>query len=258
MDQNHDAAVATSHVPVAPLPYRPQSSPARSDKSTMNLYTNRHSHERPRQFRSRSQSRSPSAHSACASTCPAMTSASATLVAIARTTATQHHSRSRSASPDLAPPCAPRDPHRNPRAVDAAARMLGLPGGFEAMRGTNCSPQKFRPAEFASRPEDCLEAISARRDEAERQWELLRRARTTVCSVSVYVFSNLVCPRLLLFRSLGLMSRFQSLLEFVFYYCCQIQFSSGASVAATGEWQIGNDAIADGSATKNMLKNALP
>jgi hypothetical protein len=207
----HDTAVARSNVPipVPPLPNEPRSSATGSNESTTSLHT-RHCHEKPRQFRSRSRSRSPApACSPSANTFPAITSTSATLVTSAHT-APQHCSRSRSASPDLAPPCAPRDPHRNPRAVDAAARLLGLPGGFEAMRGTNCSPQKFCPAEFASRADDCLEVISARRDAAERQWELLRRARTSVCSDSVHVFSNHVCPRLLLFRSLGLVSHFQS------------------------------------------------
>jgi hypothetical protein len=205
MDHTHDTAVARSNDPilVAPLPYEPQSSAAGSNESTMSLHT-RLCHERPRQFRSRSRSRSPApACSASANSFPAITSTSATLVTSARTAA-QHHSRSRSASPDLAPPCAPRDPHRNPRAIDAAARLLGLPGGFEAMRGTNCSPQKFCPAEFASRADDCLEVISARRDEAERQWELLRRARTSVCSDSVYVFFDSCLSSFAAFSKFGL------------------------------------------------------
>jgi hypothetical protein len=67
-----------------------------------------------------------------------------------------------------------------------------LPGGFDAMRGTNCLPRVFCPAEFALRPEDGLKAISARQDEAERQWELLRRARTSVCHL--FFISNCLCP----------------------------------------------------------------
>ena len=161
--------------------------------SRTSLHSLRHCPEslRPRQSHSRSRSRSPApAPSGSAPTSPAV---AATLAASAHS-ATHHCSRSRSASPDLAPPCAPRDPHRNPRAIDAAARLLGLPGGFDAMRGTNCLPHVFCPAEFALRPEDCLKAINARQDEAERQWELLRRARTSVCH---FFISNRLCPECL-------------------------------------------------------------